>query len=64
MSTTRRRLGTGPSTTRSTEPTDFSPRLLPVERVEPAALLDDGEHQDVAERKGRRTLGRGVERTL
>ncbi|MEU0023542.1 hypothetical protein ABZ173_38595 [Streptomyces rochei] len=63
MSTTRRQLGTGPSTTRSTPTTNFSPRLLPIERVEPAALLDDDEHQDVAERKGRRTLGRGVERT-
>ncbi|MCL7370434.1 hypothetical protein [Streptomyces ardesiacus] len=63
MSTTRRQLGTGPSTSRSTEPVTFSPRLLPVERVEPAALLDDGEHQDVAERKGRRALGLGTERT-
>ncbi|MGJ3558102.1 hypothetical protein ACR6C2_00755 [Streptomyces sp. INA 01156] len=57
MSSTRRQLGTGPSTTRSTEPTVFSPRLLPVERVEPAALLADGEHQDVAEPNGRRILG-------
>jgi hypothetical protein len=63
VSSTRRQLGTGPSTARSTEPTDFSPRLLPVERLEPAALLDDGEHQDVAERRGRRTLGPGIERT-
>ncbi|WUU86549.1 hypothetical protein OG790_34285 (plasmid) [Streptomyces cellulosae] len=63
MSTTRRQLGTGPSTARSTEPMTFSPRLLPVERVEPAALLDDIEHQDAAERKGRRALGRGTERT-
>ncbi|MFF7954163.1 hypothetical protein [Streptomyces griseorubiginosus] len=63
MSTTRRQLGTGPSTTRSTPTTDVSPRLLPVERVEPAALLDDGEHQDVAERKGRRTLGHGTAST-
>ncbi|MDX3516114.1 hypothetical protein PV755_45715 [Streptomyces caniscabiei] len=63
MSTMRRPLGTGPATTRNTEPTDVSPRLLPVERVEPAALLDDGEHQDVAERKGRRTLGPGTART-
>ncbi|WP_329405007.1 hypothetical protein [Streptomyces melanogenes] len=63
MSTTRRQLGTGPSTTRSTPTTNSSPRLLPIERVEPAVLLEDGEHQDVAERRGRRTLGRGIERT-
>jgi hypothetical protein len=63
VSTTRRQLGTGPSTTRSTPTTDVSPRLLPIERVEPSALLDDGEHQDVAEQKGRRALGRGIERT-
>ncbi|MEU2441826.1 hypothetical protein ABZ595_37440 [Streptomyces rubradiris] len=43
MSTPRRRLGTGPSTTRSTttEPTEPSPRLLPVERI-----AADGEHQE------------------
>ncbi|MFD8822084.1 hypothetical protein ACFV1C_06970 [Streptomyces sp. NPDC059605] len=63
MTTTRRQLGTGPSTTRSTPTTNSSPRLLPVERVQPAALLEDNEHQDVAERRGRRTLGRGIERT-
>ncbi|NUK94000.1 hypothetical protein HRW16_19615 [Streptomyces lunaelactis] len=63
MSTMRRVLGTGPATTRSTESTDVAPRLLPVERVEPAALLGEVEHQDVAERKGRRTLGPGTLRT-
>lgn len=63
MSTTRRQLGTGPSTIRKTEPTNLSPRLLPAERIEPAALLDHGEHQDVAEREGRRILGPGIERT-
>ncbi|MGA5042427.1 hypothetical protein ACPCA8_36200 [Streptomyces capoamus] len=39
MSTARRRLGTGPSTTRSTT-TDTAPRLLPVERA------TDDEHQE------------------
>ncbi|MFD5899859.1 hypothetical protein ACFVRD_49340 [Streptomyces sp. NPDC057908] len=61
MDTPRRHLGTGPSTTRSTPTADASPRLLPVERVEPDALLGDVEHQDVAVRKGRRTLGPGVD---
>ncbi|MCG8971487.1 hypothetical protein [Streptomyces sp. CL12-4] len=60
MSTARRRLGTGPSTTRSTLTTDPSPRLLPVERAESGALLGEAEHQDVAARKGRRDLGMGV----
>lgn len=50
---TRRPLGTGPTSTTRSTPT--SPRLLPVERAE----LVDVEHQDVAERKGRRTLGPG-----
>jgi hypothetical protein len=59
MSTMRRPLGTGPTTTRST-PTDApAPRLLPAERVEAGALLGDVEHQDVAVRKGRRILGSG-----
>ncbi|MEW2498196.1 hypothetical protein AB0942_32370 [Streptomyces nodosus] len=63
MNTTRRHLGTGPSTTKSAPTADTAPRLLPVERIEPAALLDDGERQDVAERKGRRPLGQGIEQT-
>ncbi|WP_406357317.1 hypothetical protein OHB56_33130 [Streptomyces sp. NBC_01635] len=63
MSTLRRPLGTGPSATRNTPTTDTALRLLPVERIEPAALLDDGERPDVAERKGRRTLGPGIART-
>jgi hypothetical protein len=63
MSTARRRLGTGPSTTRSTTTPDPSPRLLPAERVEPDALLGEVEHQDVAVRKGRRDLGPGVVET-
>jgi hypothetical protein len=54
MSTTRRPLGTGPTTTTRSTP---SLRLLPVERAELVGV----EHQDVAERKGRRTLGAGHE---
>ncbi|MFE7113123.1 hypothetical protein ACFU98_42465 [Streptomyces sp. NPDC057575] len=61
MSNTRRRLGTGPSTTSSsTPPVGPAPRLLPAERVEPGQLLDDVEHQAVADAKGRRTLGPGI----
>ncbi|KOG25965.1 hypothetical protein ADK35_08040 [Streptomyces viridochromogenes] len=64
MSTARRQLGTGPSTTRSTPTTDPGPRLLPAERVEPGALLGDVEHQDVtADQKGRRNLGPGIDVT-
>ncbi|MER6112688.1 hypothetical protein [Streptomyces hirsutus] len=63
MSTLRRPLGTGPSATRSTPTPDTALRLLPVERIEPAALLDDGERPDVAERNGWRTLGHGIART-
>lgn len=60
MSTERRRLGTGPSTTRSTTLTDTSPRLLPVERAEPGAVFKEVEPSDAADRNGRRTLGSGV----
>jgi len=63
MSTTRRRLGTGPATTRSTPTTDTAPRLLAAERVEPGALLGEVEHRDVADRKGRRNLGPGIAAT-
>src|SRR5690606_32799097 len=64
MSTMRRPLGTGPSTTRSTPSTDPGPRLLPVERAEPDGLLGDVEHQDdLAVRKGRRILGPGITTT-
>ncbi|WP_433860268.1 hypothetical protein [Streptomyces kronopolitis] len=63
MSTTRRPLGTGPSTARSTPETTAAPRLLPVERLEATRLLANPEHGDVAERRGRRTLGAGIERT-
>ncbi|MFD3715964.1 hypothetical protein [Streptomyces sp. NPDC058677] len=57
MSTARRQLGTGPSTTRSTPTTDAGPRLLPIERLAPDALLDGSEHRGPADRKGRRALG-------
>ncbi|MET7853644.1 hypothetical protein AB0D78_44820 [Streptomyces avermitilis] len=60
MSTTRRRLGTGPNTTTSTLTTDTGPRLLPAERVAPDAFLGEAEHQDLAGRKGRRNLGSGI----
>lgn len=63
MSTMRRPLGTGPTTTRSTPPDAPAPRLLPAERVEPGALLGDVEHQDVTVRKGRRILGPGITTT-
>lgn len=59
MSTARRRLGTGPGTTRNTPSTDTGPRLLPAERVEPDALLEGAEQRDVVDRKGRRSLGPG-----
>ncbi|MEU0002422.1 hypothetical protein ABZ069_36540 [Streptomyces microflavus] len=60
MSTMRRPLGTGPSTTRSTPTTTAAPRLLPVERVEQTPLLDNPGHGEVVERRGRRTLGPGI----
>jgi hypothetical protein len=61
MSTMRRRLGTGPTTTRSTPTTEAAPRLLAAERVEPGSLLGEVQYQDAtADRKGRRTLGPGV----
>ncbi|WP_097968729.1 hypothetical protein [Streptomyces sp. or20] len=61
MSTTRRALGTGPTTTtRSTS----SPRLLPAERVEQLDVderLVLVEHSDPPGEKRRRTLGPGHE---
>ncbi|MGW9241286.1 hypothetical protein ACWGRL_21595 [[Kitasatospora] papulosa] len=60
MSTMRRRLGTGPSTIKSTPSVDSAPRLLPAERVEATSLLDDDERQAVADPKGRRSLGPGI----
>ncbi len=62
MSTARRPLGTGPSTSTSTLAAGPAPRLLPAERVEPGQLLDDNERQAVADPKGRRTLGPGIAR--
>ncbi|MFD7683069.1 hypothetical protein [Streptomyces sp. NPDC060187] len=61
MSTARRRLGTGPSTTRITPtPDGLAPRLLPAERIHEARLLDDAADGAVADGKGRRTLGPGT----
>lgn len=57
MSTARRRLGTGPITTRSTLTTGAGPRLLPIERFPPDSLLDGSKHRGPADRKGRRALG-------
>ncbi|MEU8623215.1 hypothetical protein [Streptomyces sp. NPDC048623] len=60
MSTTRRPLGTGPTTSTRSTATSTAPRLLPVERAELGALLDDVEHQEHAlEARGRRPLGHG-----
>ncbi|MEV7660140.1 hypothetical protein AB0O39_39090 [Streptomyces anulatus] len=60
MSTTRRALGTGPTTTRSTS----SPRLLPAERVE-LLNVDERlvlvEHSDPPGEKRRRKLGPGAQ---
>ncbi|MEU9578307.1 hypothetical protein [Streptomyces chilikensis] len=62
MNTARRRLGTGPSSIRNTPTTAPAPRLLPAERIALSVPLEEDEHQDFAERKGRRTLGPGTER--
>ncbi|MEV6727005.1 hypothetical protein AB0M94_39555 [Streptomyces xanthochromogenes] len=60
MSPARRRLGTGPTTTRAAAADAPTPRLLPAERGEPTP---GDEYQDVAEPpRGRRDLGCGVER--
>jgi len=56
---TRRRLGMGPGTTRSTLSTDTAPRLMPVERAEPDALPGTVEQHNVVDRRGRRNLGPG-----
>ncbi|MFF3159527.1 hypothetical protein [Streptomyces sp. NPDC057910] len=58
MKPARRRLGTGPTTTRTTTAPAPASRLLPAERGESAA---DGEHQAVAGPPGgRRILGHGT----
>jgi hypothetical protein len=54
---TRRRLGTGPTSTRTTPTTDTAPRLLAAERVEPGPLLAEAGHRETADRTGRRVLG-------
>jgi hypothetical protein len=60
MSTMRRPLGTGPTTSTRTTTTDPALRLLPIERAERGALLGDvDEHQEHADAKGRRPLGTG-----
>ncbi|MGW6569291.1 hypothetical protein [Streptomyces sp. NPDC054975] len=60
MSTMRRPLGTGPTTSTRSTSTEPAPRLLPVERADPAVLLDDvDEHQAVGFPNRRRTLGTG-----
>ncbi|MEW1616570.1 MULTISPECIES: hypothetical protein [unclassified Streptomyces] len=60
MSTTRRALGTGPTTsTRSTS----APRLLPAERaalIEDDELLADADEHPEPDQKRRRKLGPGV----
>ncbi|RSS59827.1 hypothetical protein [Streptomyces sp. WAC01280] len=59
MSTMRRPLGTGPTTSTRSTGTDPSPRLLPVERADGDVLLDLDEHQEHVAAKGRRLLGTG-----
>ena len=57
MSTARRRLGTGPMSTRTTAEEERAPRLLAAERVDPGQLLADAGHRETADRNGRRVLG-------
>ncbi|WP_405703585.1 hypothetical protein OG209_40795 (plasmid) [Streptomyces sp. NBC_01383] len=59
MSTTRRRLGTGPTTISSASSAEVTPRLLAAERGDPGQLVESAEHQTVADPKGRRALGPG-----
>ncbi|WP_371589948.1 hypothetical protein [Streptomyces virginiae] len=60
MSTTRRVLGTGPTTSTRPTTTTTAPRLLPVEKAEhDEHQADDIEHQAVPPLRGRRTLGTG-----
>ncbi|MGW0630486.1 hypothetical protein [Streptomyces sp. NPDC002758] len=61
MSTTRRRLGTGPTTTPTAPGESAGRRLLPVERADPGALLDVQERAGVEPPAGRRRqLGDGA----
>lgn len=57
MSTARRRLGTGPTSTRTTPTTETAPRLLAAERADPGPLLGEAGHPEAADRNGRRVLG-------
>ncbi|WP_369037823.1 hypothetical protein [Streptomyces adonidis] len=59
MSTTRRRLGTGPTPTPATSAVPPSERLLPAERTA-HPLTQDTEHQDTVLPAGRRILGPGT----
>ncbi|MFB6837597.1 hypothetical protein [Streptomyces sp. NPDC056361] len=60
MSTTRRPLGTGPTTSTSSATLMSPPRLLPVERADGGVLLVGvDEHQEHADAKGRRLPGAG-----
>ncbi|MFD5429978.1 hypothetical protein [Streptomyces sp. NPDC127084] len=59
MSTTRRRLGTGPTPTPATSAVPPSERLLPAERTA-NPLAQDAGHQDVVLPAGRRILGPGT----
>ncbi|WP_411107773.1 hypothetical protein [Streptomyces sp. cmx-4-9] len=60
MSTPRRALGTGPTTSTRTTTTTPAPRLLPAERAEHDEHQgDDIEDQDAGVLRGRRTLGTG-----
>ncbi|MFJ3638035.1 hypothetical protein [Streptomyces sp. NPDC090112] len=54
MSTTRRTLGTGPTTSTRPSPPP-APRLLPIERAQQQDIED--EHQEVSRPRGRRPLG-------
>lgn len=57
MSTARRRLSTGPTSTRTTPTTETAPRLLAAERADPGPLLGEAGHREAADRNGRRVLG-------
>nr|WP_192963549.1 hypothetical protein [Streptomyces viridosporus] len=59
MSTPRRALGTGPSTTTRTSLSTSAPRLLPAERVVVDGLVLIDEHPEPGEKR-RRTLGLGA----
>ncbi|MCQ8195437.1 hypothetical protein [Streptomyces rugosispiralis] len=60
MTTTRRPLGTGPSTTPSSPAGTAGGRRLVAERVELQELLEDPEPGEVEQRSRRRPLGKGA----